>query len=123
MDMLSRFHSGMPRLSSLKFSRYLRMDFKNILNKIRRQNVAECLIRYLRLCTILVAHAHIVGKLEMWGHYLSLILINPEVCFATTIHCSNSNDIRTMPQVQKLIDYFLLKLWAKTLYKVKTLKW
>ena len=39
MDALSRF-----RLNSLEFSRYLRIDFKYILNKIHRQNVAKSLI-------------------------------------------------------------------------------
>ena len=46
MDVLCRFRCDMPRLNSLEFSRYLRMGFEyNILNKIRRENVAKCLFR------------------------------------------------------------------------------
>ena len=39
----------MPRLNSLKFSRYLRIDFVYILNKIQRKNVAESQIRVAHL--------------------------------------------------------------------------
>ena len=45
MDALSRFRRDTPTLNSFEFSRYLRMDFKYILNKIHRQNVAKSLIR------------------------------------------------------------------------------
>ena len=45
VSMRSRFHSDMPRLNSLEFSRYLRMDFKDVINKFDEKIVVENQIR------------------------------------------------------------------------------
>ena len=90
IDILSRFGHDMPRLNSLQFSRYLRMDFEYILNKNRRKNVAESLIRLHPIFTAAWYVYHLKPRKVGTLHDINT---KPEICFATIIYSVNSNDI------------------------------
>ena len=49
----------MSRLNSLEFSRYLRMDFKDVINKFDEKIIVETQFGYLCFCTVFTANTDI----------------------------------------------------------------